>query len=227
MERFARNARRLKPRQPPRQKPQQQGQQHRLLVPQGQHAASSAGASSGQAQRLPMDVDDDDSFVVLPEHAGWDPLDLAPRAGETAYQAAVRMQLKGRRHTSYVGKWGDPNSLTAVINRSTNADLLVDRDSAGVTQRDPVAAVHKAKLSPLRWSPSSEIVSSTKWSVWVCRVGEVVIAGGTVPGRAFGGSGGVRLPKPLPNPPPVLMEPTPPPRGLDGPGASYSSSSVS
>ena len=32
-----------------------------------------------------MEVDDDDSYVVPPEHAGCDPLDLAPRSGETAY----------------------------------------------------------------------------------------------------------------------------------------------
>ena len=48
-------------------------------------AAPPAGASSA------MDIDGDDSYVLPPEHAGWDPLDLAPRAGETAYQVAVRM----------------------------------------------------------------------------------------------------------------------------------------
>ena len=80
-------------------------------------AAPPAGASSA------MDIDEDDSYVLPPEHTGWDPLDLAPRAGETAYQVAVRMQLKGRKHTSYVTKWGDPNSLTAVMNRSASTSI--------------------------------------------------------------------------------------------------------
>ena len=60
-------------------------------------AAPSAGvASSPGPGPAPMDVDDEDSFVVPAEIEGWDPMDLPPKPGETAHQAARRMELKGR-----------------------------------------------------------------------------------------------------------------------------------
>ena len=79
-----------------------------------------------------MEVDDEDSFVVPAELEGWDPMDLAPKPGETAYQAARRMELKGRRHTNYVAKWGDPDSLTAIMNRASNRNTTVEFMSSPV-----------------------------------------------------------------------------------------------
>ena len=86
-------------------------------------AAPTAGAASSGAAPAAMEVDED-SFVLPPDLAGWDPMDLAPKPGETAYQAARRMELKGRRHTDYVAKLGDPESLTAIMNRATITGTL-------------------------------------------------------------------------------------------------------
>ncbi|CAE7335896.1 unnamed protein product, partial [Symbiodinium sp. CCMP2456] len=47
-------------------------------------------------------------------------LDQPPRPGETATQAATRMGLAGKTHTSYVAKF-NPDSLTGAMNRTVNA----------------------------------------------------------------------------------------------------------
>ena len=73
-------------------------------------AAPSAGeASTGSGAPAPMEVD----CRVEPGQEGWNPINLPPRSGESAYEAASRMQLKSRRHTSYVAMWVDPDSLTS------------------------------------------------------------------------------------------------------------------
>ena len=105
-------------------------------------AAPSAGMASSPGP-APMDVDDEDSFVIPAELEGWDPIDLPPKPGETAHQAASRMQLKGRRHTNYVAKWGDPDSLTAIMNRVTGSSQTVEFMSS------PVPGAAAASTAPL------------------------------------------------------------------------------
>ena len=108
--------------------------------------ASSPGPGPGPA---PMDVDDEDSFVVPAELEGWDPIDLPPKPGETAHQAASRMELKGRRHTNYVAKWGDPDSLTAIMNRASNRHATVEFTSnppPGAASADPPTADKQGAL---------------------------------------------------------------------------------
>ena len=64
------------------------------------------------------------------------------------------MQLKGRRHTSYVAKWGDPNSLTAVMNRSTNVDSTVTFLSNEPPGVNPSTATEPAAAAPTYAAPT-------------------------------------------------------------------------
>ncbi|CAE7265828.1 LYPLA1 [Symbiodinium sp. KB8] len=119
-------------------------------------AAPSAGAASSAAAPTAMEVDED-SFVVPPALEGWDPMDLAPRPGETAFQAAGRMQLKGRRHTSYVAKWGDPESLTAIMNRASNRAATVEFMSSPAPGAAPPTVVEAAEGTPSYSAPTAKV----------------------------------------------------------------------
>ena len=106
-----------------------------------------------------MEVDDD-SFVLPPDLAGWDPMDLPPKPGETAFQAARRMELKGRRHTDYVAKWGDPESLTAIMNRATNRNTTVEFMSSpvpGAASTAPPTAEEAASSTPSYSAPTPKV----------------------------------------------------------------------
>ena len=110
--------------------------------------AGAASSSTAAGAAAAMEVDDD-SFVLPPDLAGWDPLDLPPKPGETAFQAARRMEPKGRRHTDYVAKWGDPESLTAIMNRATNRNTTVEFMS------NPVPGAASAAPPTVEEAPSS------------------------------------------------------------------------
>ena len=122
-------------------------------------AAPSAGMASSPGP-APMDVDDEDSFVVPAELEGWDPIDLPPKPGETAHQAASRMELKGRRHTNYVAKWGDPESLTAIMNRATNRNTTVEFTSnppPGAASTAPPTAGEGTSKTPSYSAPTAKV----------------------------------------------------------------------
>ena len=122
-------------------------------------AAPSAGMASSPGP-TPMDVDDEDSFVVPAELEGWDPIDLPPKPGETAHQAASRMELKGRRHTNYVAKWGDPESLTAIMNRATNRNTTVEFTSnppPGAASTAPPTAGEGTSKTPSYSAPTAKV----------------------------------------------------------------------
>ena len=122
-------------------------------------AAPSAGMASSPGP-APMDVDDEDSFVVPAELEGWDPIDLPPKPGETAHQAASRMELKGRRHTNYVAKWGDPESLTASMNRATNRNTTVEFTSnppPGAASTAPPTAGEGTSKTPSYSAPTAKV----------------------------------------------------------------------
>ena len=50
------------------------------------------------------------------------------------------MELKGRRHTNYVAKWGDPDSLTAIMNRASNRNTTVEFMSSPVPRAASTAS---------------------------------------------------------------------------------------
>ncbi|CAE7249187.1 RE2 [Symbiodinium natans] len=71
------------------------------------HCESEPERAPGTAPEEVTDLDADDEVEEVPS----DPLEVAPGEGESASQAATRLGLRGKQHTSYVAKWG-PSSLT-------------------------------------------------------------------------------------------------------------------
>ena len=138
-----------------------------------------------------MDVDDEDSFVVPAELEGWDPMDLAPKPGETAHQAARRMELKGRRHTNYVAKWGDPDSLTAIMNRASNRNTTVEFMSSpvpGAASTAPPTAEEATNSAPSYSAPTPKVHYDAGGSGFNAGRDSLPLAPSGVPSKAPPGS---------------------------------------
>ena len=181
-------------------------------------AAPSAGATSSDAAPAAMEVDED-SYVLPPDLEGWDPMDLAPKPGETAFQAARRMELKGRRHTDYITKWGDPESLTAIMNRATNRNTTVEFMSSpvpGAASTAPPTAEEATSSTPSYSAPTPKVHYDAGASGFNAGRDSLPLAPSGVPSKAPPGSARPKAPpagKPGPvfKPPPAeLMQQQPP-----------------
>ena len=137
-------------------------------------------------------------------------MDLAPRPGETAYQAARRMELKGRRHTDYVAKWGDPESLTAIMNRATNRNTTVEFMSSPVPGAEPTApptAQEAVSSAPSYSAPTPKVHYDAGASGFNAGRDSLPLAPSGVPSKASSGSA-------RPKGPPVGPAFKPPPAEL-------------
>ncbi|CAE7448710.1 unnamed protein product, partial [Symbiodinium sp. CCMP2456] len=86
---------------------------------------------------------------------GVGPLDQPPRPGETATQAATRMGLAGKTHTSYVAKY-NPDSLTGAMNRTANAPKGAPVPSVTFTTNMGPPPEVKAKASGSKAPPATK-----------------------------------------------------------------------
>ncbi|CAE7255946.1 RE2 [Symbiodinium natans] len=88
------------------------------------HCESEPERAPGTAPEEVTDLDADDEVEEVPS----DPLEVAPGEGESASQAATRLGLRGKQHTSYVAKW-DPSSLTGRLHQQAGSGVFTATSS--------------------------------------------------------------------------------------------------
>ena len=123
----------------------------REMEEEEQEAAAAAAAAGPAAPSAGM---------VSSPGPGPGPAPMDPKPGETAHQAASRMELKGRRHTNYIAKWGDPDSLTAIMNRATGRSQTVEFMSSpvpGAASTAPPTAGEGTSSTPSYSAPTAKV----------------------------------------------------------------------